>query len=75
MLEHYNNLALAIVTRAVEDYNFLKNNGLQKFDFIDEGKISKREIANFLKSDWCKFLLSSTEFTGEDILKRLTGEV
>lgn len=62
----YNDLALEIVTQAVEDYKYLRRLDIQ-CDRI-EG-ICQSELEDFFNSPWCEFLLQNIQITGKDILK------
>lgn len=75
MFEYYNDLALAIVQQAVEDYKLLQFLGVEKYYFFEDQKTTKTEIEEFFRSPWCDLLLSSVQLTGLDILKRLGVEV
>ena len=74
MNNEYKEIAFEIIIKAIDDYRFLKEIGASKVDLIDEGVISKEEIEDFLRSNWCNFLLSNMELTGEDILRYLNRE-
>ena len=74
MNNEYKDLAFEIIIKAIDDYRFLKELGVSKFDFLDEGVISKKEIEDFFRSNWCNFLLSTMDLTGEDILRYLNRE-
>jgi hypothetical protein len=56
----YNDLALAIVIQAIDDYKDRKN----------EGK-TVSHLVKFFKSDWCKSLLVNCSITGEVIADKL----
>ena len=71
MNNEYKELAFEVIIRAIDDYRFLKELGVSKFDFLDEGVISKKEIEDFFRSEWCDFLLQNMNLTGEDILRYL----
>lgn len=71
MNTNFNNLALSIVEKAVTDYKLLLKYNLKEFQFYNEGKISKVELEDFFRSEWCDFLLCNMRLTGEDILRYL----
>lgn len=71
MRECWNNLALAIVQQAVEDWKLLDELGYDEHWIKNEGHISYRELERFFHSDWCDFLLSNTNLTGMKIYKTL----
>ena len=75
MVDYYNDLALAIVTRAVYDYKILLFLGVDRYTFKDKEKaITKKELEKFFRSKWCDFLLQNMDFTGLDILTRLNRD-
>ena len=49
-------LALAILKRAVDDYNDLLIHKIESCSTSHEGKYSKREIEEFFEGDFCKFI-------------------
>lgn len=68
----YNELALRILMRAVNDYKLLKELECTKLTVEDENVISLVELERFFRSEWCDFLLSSiSKLSGRDILKML----
>lgn len=60
----YQDLALAIVEQAVEDYKECKAAGRYT-----------GHIAKFFKSDWCRILLMNTPYDGNEILEVLESRV
>lgn len=69
-------LCTAILIQAVLDYQDLNNRGIASRKDKKCGNYSKNEIARFLKSDWCGYLLDSIggNFTGEYILSCLQAQ-
>ena len=67
-------LAFNIVEQAVIDYKLLLKYGVDRLNLIDEGYITKAEIEDFFRSEWCDFLLCNMKLTGEDILRYLNRE-
>lgn len=65
-LTGYENLAAAIINRAVQDARRLEQRGA-----VSRGapKYNKRELISFFESSWCDALLGSTGYTGHDIRK------
>ena len=70
----FKDLAFTIIIKAVNDYRLLKTIRSNRIVIKNEGTISKNEIENFFHSDWCDFLLSNMNLTGEDILRYLNRE-
>ena len=66
-----NELACAIILRAVEDYRLLLKDDVDEIHYNDGSRISKTEIERFFRSPWCEFLLGEMHITGEEILKHL----
>lgn len=64
-------LAFNIVEQAVIDYKLLLKYGVDRLNLLDEGCITKAEIEDFFRSEWCDFLLQNMKLTGEDILRYL----
>jgi hypothetical protein len=60
----YQDLAYAIVEQAVLDYHENKANGE-----------SVGEIESFFMSDWCRVLLATTPYEGDEILNVLESRV
>ena len=71
MNTNFNELALSIIEKAVNDYKLLLELNVKEIDFFDEGRISKAELEDFFRSEWCDFLLGNMRLTGEDILRYL----
>lgn len=71
MNTNFNELALSIIEKAVTDYKLLLELNVKKIEFCNEGKISKVELEDFFRSEWCDFLLCNMRLTGEDILRYL----
>lgn len=69
-------LCTAILAQAVLDYQDLNERGVASRKDKKNGNYSKSEIAKFLKSDWCGYLLKSIggNFTGEYILSCLRAQ-
>lgn len=68
----YNELALSILMRAIDDYRMLQKFGCKKLIVEDDNVISLKELEEFFNSRWCDVLLSSiSELRGRDILKML----
>ena len=74
MNKQFNELALSIVEKAVHDYKLLKNFNVDEIYIFQEGGVSKCEIEEFFRSEWCDFLLQNIKITGEDILRYLDRE-
>ena len=74
MNTNFNELALSIIEKAVTDYKLLLELNVKEIDFFDEGRISKVELEDFFRSEWCDFLLCNMRLTGEDILRYLNRE-
>lgn len=74
MNTNFNELALSIIEKAVNDYKLLLELNVKEIDFFDEGRISKVELEDFFRSEWCDFLLCNMRLTGEDILRYLNRE-
>lgn len=74
MNTNFNELALSIIEKAVTDYKLLLELNVKEIEFCDEGRISKVELEDFFRSEWCDFLLCSMRLTGEDILRYLNRE-
>lgn len=53
----WNDLALAIIAQAAEDYKTLKH-----------CRCSTAEVEDFFTSEWCDRLIESMDITGKDIL-------
>lgn len=70
----YKELGFSIVTQAIKDYRTLQHHGVDKLIKNKQKKLDKREIEDFFRSDWCDFLLSNMNLTGEDILRYLNRE-
>lgn len=71
MNTNFNELALFIIEKAVTDYKLLLELNVKEIEFCNEGKISKVELEDFFRSEWCDFLLCNMRLTGEDILRYL----
>lgn len=71
MNTNFNELTLSIIEKAVTDYKLLLELNVKEIEFCDEGKISKVELEDFFRSEWCDFLLCNMRLTGEDILRYL----
>lgn len=71
MNTNFNELALSIIEKAVTDYKLLLKLNVKEIEFCDEGRISKVELEDFFRSEWCDFLLCNMRLTGEDILRYL----
>ena len=71
MNTNFEELALSIIEKAVNDYKLLLELNVKEIDFFDEGRISKVELEEFFRSEWCDFLLCNMRLTGEDILRYL----
>lgn len=71
MNTNFKEMAFFIVERAVVDYKLLQELGVNEINLLDEGMISKAELEDFFRSEWCDFLLCSMKLTGEDILRYL----
>lgn len=71
---NFNNLALSVIEKAVNDYKLLLELNVKEINFCKEGRISKVEIEEFFRSEWCDFLLSNMKLTGEDILRYLNRD-
>lgn len=74
MNTNFNELALSITEKAVTDYKLLLELNVKEIEFCDEGRISKVELEDFFRSEWCDFLLCNMRLTGEDILSYLDRE-
>ena len=74
MNENFNEIALSIVEKAVNDYKLLKKLGTTEIYLKDEGNIFITELEYFFHSEWCDFLLGNMKLTGEDILRYLNRE-
>ena len=74
MNENFNEIALSIVEKAVNDYKLLKKLGATEIYLKDEGNIFITELEYFFRSEWCDFLLGNMKLTGEDILRYLNRE-
>ena len=74
MNEYFKDIAFSIIEQAIDDYKLLKSFDVDELDFYDEDTISKSELEEFFNSDWCDFLLSNMNLTGEDILRYLNRE-
>lgn len=66
-------LYTAILIQAVSDYQELNKMNTASQKNKKSGYFSKSEIARFLKSDWCRYLLDviGCDLTGEYILSCL----
>lgn len=71
MNTNFNELALSIIEKVVTDYKLLLELNVKEIEFCDEGRISKVELEDFFRSEWCDFLLCNMRLTGEDILRYL----
>ena len=71
MNTNFNELALSIIEKAVTDYKLLLELNVKEIEFCNEGKISKVELEDFFRSEWCDFLRCNMRLTGEDILRYL----
>lgn len=71
MNTNFKEMAFFIIERAVVDYKLLQELDVNEIDLLDEGIISKTEIEEFFRSEWCDFLLCNMRLTGEDILRYL----
>ena len=71
MTDGYKQLAIAIILRSVEDYQYLNRINETRYHYDEGGTISKSEIRKFLLSEYCDFLLQNMAITGKDILKYL----
>ena len=71
MNTNFKEMAFFIVERAVVDYKLLQELDVNELNLLDEGMISKTEIEDFFRSEWCDFLLCNMTLTGEDILRYL----
>lgn len=71
MNTNFKEMAFFIVERAVVDYKLLQELDVNELNLLDEGMISKTEIEEFFRSEWCDFLLCNMRLTGEDILRYL----
>lgn len=71
MNTNFKEMAFFIVERAVVDYKLLQELDVNELNLLDEGMISKTEIEEFFRSEWCDFLLQNMNLTGEDILRYL----
>lgn len=71
--ENYRKLCAAILAQAVEDYRFIRDK--LKAVYLSKG-CSLPEIITFLKSEWCKELLSALNVavTGTEIALILESE-
>ena len=74
MNTNFKELALSIIEKAVTDYKLLLELNVKEIDFFDEGRISKIELEEFFRSEWCDFLLGNMRITGKDILRFLNRE-
>jgi hypothetical protein len=75
MKELYNELAIEILLRAIEDYKLLKKYGFDKILTDDKCWISKKELETFFNSNWCNFLLKQlSDLTGKQVLEMLNRE-
>ena len=68
---NFREMAFTIVEQAIEDYKLLQKLGLSEMYSYTEGNISKIELEEFFRSEWCDFLLCNMRLTGEDILRYL----
>ncbi len=59
MESNYNELIIAIVRQAVDDWRKLIREGKKSLATQEGGKISFTEIRQFFKSDYCKGLLKT----------------
>ena len=71
MNTNFKEMAFFIVERAVVDYKLLQELDVNELNLLEEGMISKTEIEEFFRSEWCDFLLQNMNLTGEDILRYL----
>ena len=74
MCENFKELGFSIILEAINDYRLLKEIGASEINLIDEGIINMNELENFFQSDWCDFLLSNLNITGNDILDYFNRE-
>lgn len=70
----FKELALSIITTAVDDYKLLKDTGCNKMILTDGTIVSIDELEDFFLSEWCDFLLGELHLTGQDILNFLNRE-
>lgn len=67
----YEDLALAIVRQAVEDYRELEK--VDSYSDNDTSKQEMRDIVKFLDGEWCDRLLYDFPMSGKEIIKELGG--
>ena len=70
----YKNLAVAIVEQAINDWKQLEEYNINKMRILGERTISKNELSEFFKSQWCKLLLHDLDLIQDDICKYLGVE-
>jgi hypothetical protein len=70
----FNDLAISIIEKAVNDYRLLKELCAETIVVDDGDKISIGELEEFFHSEWCNYLLCNMKLTGEDILYYLNRE-
>ena len=68
------NLALAIVVQAINDYRELEKREVNSVRTRREGTYSKREIEDFFESNWCDTLLGeiSENYTADEVYRCIT---
>lgn len=67
-------LAFSIVLQAIEDYKLLRHYH-RSVIYLGEERISRKELEDFFKSEYCDELLSlTTHLNGRDILRYLNRE-
>lgn len=66
-LTPHENLALAIVTQAVNDARTLMDGGKVR----NGGVVSKWELLNFFRGQWCGVLLGTSDLDGDYIAERI----
>ncbi len=69
-------LCCAVIRQAVDDWRDLLRKGSDECSLAADNFYSKAEIAEFLRSDWCRLLLEESRVgtTGKRILRQLESE-
>ena len=68
-------LVCRIFEQAIEDYNYLRINKIEKKS-DDSGRYSIKDVENFFNSHWCAYLLDTVgcKLTGKDILGKIKAQ-
>lgn len=69
----FKSLCFAVVTQAVNDYKYLKENGILSYKTAGCGEFSKTEIKKFLNGEWCDKILSfiNINLSGSEIMSAI----